>query len=189
MNLKGTAWWIPVPGILVLGVDRILKSWVTSHLFPNERLPVLGASWLQLNNYTSPVLSDGTTSIVLWCLVCLLVLARAKRSGRLERAGYGILLMAGASNLWDHWRLGRIVAPLCLGLSGGRLLPFSVADVAVSTAAPLVACLITLRVIYQRPRASGKPTKLAFNHRNRFPREPLTSSDLERFPEDRRQAP
>lgn len=64
----------------------------------------------------------------IWALLLTMYLFRRKEASALERTGFWLMLAAGGSNLFDHWRNYFVVDTFQIWVGGRTFVPFNLAD-------------------------------------------------------------
>jgi len=124
--------------------DQILKAHAAETMNLFERTFILGQKWLTLTRVHNLGLMMGKYSNIprgynepyiyyfpaacLSLLICVAVL-RYRESGWIERVSVSLMIAGGLSNLWDHWRNGRVIDTFELYVGAGLYMPFNLADV------------------------------------------------------------
>lgn len=86
-----------------------------------------------------------------WVMILGRMLVRAKRARTLETVAFSLVLAGGLSVLYDRWRYAAVRAPLMALLGGRQMLPFGLADLAISLGG-IILCVLLAQEMITRPR-------------------------------------
>jgi signal peptidase II len=149
---NSVAFWAAVAGIT--GADVFTKWWVESSLLPQRVPHTLVENWLRITLVYNPGAAFGLEvgPESRWVFMGLTLLALAilgrmylnTRDGDIWRAvALGLVCGGALGNLIDRVRSGQgVVDFIDIGFGNARWPTFNVADMAVSTGAVLLACVL-----------------------------------------------
>ncbi|MBL7716449.1 MAG: signal peptidase II [Bdellovibrionales bacterium] len=143
MNSFFSIW---VPGVAIGVGDQFFKLVVTAEIPLLKRVPVLGQNFLALTRvYNRGLMNDQLSDMpsgmietytrylptAIWLLLTGLAISQFKLSGRRARQGMIALLIGGASNLFDHYRIQYTIDTFQIYRSATEHIPFNLADLGI----------------------------------------------------------